>query len=109
VQRQLEPTARVSGTVGVRNAGDTTWLGGGDEVGQVRLGVQLLNADRRLLDMEFSRTRLAGSVLPGGSSDVAVTLTLPDADLPYVLKIDLVDEGICLFEDVGSRPVYVPL
>jgi SAM-dependent methyltransferase len=107
--RLVREGARVSGTVGVRNAGDTTWLGGGDEVGQVRLGIQLLNADRRLLDMEFSRIRLAGSVLPGGSSDVAVTLTLPDADAPYVLKIDLVDEGVCWFEDVGSRPVYVPL
>jgi len=38
-----------------------------------------------------------------------VALTLPDAETAYVLKIDLVDEGICWFEDVGSRPVYLPV
>jgi SAM-dependent methyltransferase len=101
--------ARVRGTVGVRNLGDTTWLGGSDEVGQVRLGIQLLNVEQVLLDREFSRTRLAGDVLPGDSREIDVTLTLPDADAPYVLKIDLVDEGICWFGDVGSRPVSVPL
>ncbi len=105
--RLLRTGGQVSGTVDVRNLGDTTWLGGADEVGNVRLGIQLLNADRKLLDMEFSRTRLIGHVHAGGASEVTVGLTLPDADTSYVLKIDLVDEGICWFEDVGSRPVYV--
>ena len=100
---------RVSGTVTVRNAGDTNWLGSGDDVGQVGLGVQLLNAERRLMDLELSRTRLGTNVPPGGTLDVDVALTLPDAEASYVLKIDLVDEGICWFEDVGSRPVYLPV
>ncbi|HUR19224.1 MAG TPA: class I SAM-dependent methyltransferase [Vicinamibacterales bacterium] len=99
---------RVEGTVGVRNIGDTTWLGTSDEVGHVRLGIQLLGPDRRLLDMEFSRTPLAADVAPGGSCDVNVTLTLPSA-ASFVLKVDLVDEGICWFEDGGSRPAYVSL
>jgi hypothetical protein len=38
---------------------------------------------------------------------VVVDLTLPDAAAGYVLKLDLVDEQICWFEDVGSRPVYL--
>jgi hypothetical protein len=38
---------------------------------------------------------------------VAIGITLPDATTPYILKLDLVDEGVCWFEDVGSRPVYV--
>jgi hypothetical protein len=38
-----------------------------------------------------------------------VKVTLPHPDVPYVLKLDLVDEGICWFDDVGSRPVYVAL
>ena len=32
---------------------------------------------------------------------------LPDDSAPYVLKLDMVDEHICWFEDMGSRPVYV--
>ena len=40
---------------------------------------------------------------------MTLDLALPDASLPYVLKIDLVDEGICWFEDAGSPPAYVRL
>jgi hypothetical protein len=36
-------------------------------------------------------------------------VTLPDASVSYVLKIDLVDEGICWFEDAGSTPAYYRL
>ena len=101
--------AGVNGTVALRNAGDTTWLGGGEQVGHVRLGIQLLNAERRVLNMEFSRIRLPDDVPPDGALEVGVQVILPDEKLPYVLKLDLVDEGICWFEDVGSRPVYVAL
>jgi hypothetical protein len=38
-----------------------------------------------------------------------VDLGLPDGDVPYVVKLDLVDEHICWFEDYGSRPVYVAI
>ncbi len=107
--RLLREGARVSGTVGVRNLGDTTWLGAGEEVGNVRVGIQLLNAERRLLDMEFSRTRLTRDVIPGSALDIDIDVTVPEADTRYVLKVDLVDEGICWFEDVGSRPAYVKL
>jgi ubiquinone/menaquinone biosynthesis C-methylase UbiE len=107
--RLARDRARVTGVVAVRNIGDTTWLGGGDRVGQVQLGVQLLGADHKLLDMEFSRTRLAGHVAPGRDAEIAIELTLPDPDASFVLKIDLVDEGVCWFEDVGSKPVYVPV
>lgn len=58
------------------------------------------------MNLELNRTRLGADVPPGGTLDVNVALTLPDAEAAYVLKIDLVDEGICWFEDVGSRPVY---
>ena len=33
-------------------------------------------------------------------------VTLPDAGTPYLLKLDMVDEHVCWFEDMGSRPVY---
>lgn len=101
--------ARVTGTVTLRNSGDTTWLGSGDALGHVRLGIQLLDADRRLLNMEFSRTALARNVSPGQSADVEVGLALPTADDAYVLKIDLVNEGICWFEDAGSNATYHPI
>jgi len=101
--------ARVHGTVSLRNTGDTLWLGGGDTVGQVRVGIQLLNQDRRLLDMEFARVPLAGAVSAGSGVTVPIELVLPEDTTAYVLKIDLVDEGICWFEDAGSTPIYLPM
>jgi ubiquinone/menaquinone biosynthesis C-methylase UbiE len=107
--RLVRDGTRVSGGIVVRNVGDTVWLAGGDVVGQVRIAAQLLSADRRSLSKEWSRTALGADVLPGRTAEVPVELTLPDAETPYVLKVDLVDEGICLFEDVGSTPIYVAL
>ncbi len=78
-------------------------------MGHVRLGIQLLDAERRLLNMEFSRTPFDMDVAPGRAIDLDVSAVLPDADTRYVLKVDLVDEGLCWFEDAGSKPVYVSL
>lgn len=100
---------RVHGSVAVTNDGDTLWLRGGDETGKVRLGLQLLTPERKLLHMDFARGVLPIDVEPGGRVDVAVAVTLPDAAAPYVLKLDMVNEHICWFEDVGSRPIYVSL
>lgn len=99
--------ARVHGRVAVQNEGDTRWLRGQEEAGSVRLGIQLMTPDRRLLQLDFARALLPHDVAAGVTAEVAVDLTLPDAAAGYVLKLDLVDEQICWFEDVGSRPVYV--
>jgi hypothetical protein len=95
--------------VALRNAGDTTWLGGGTGTGHVLLGLQLLSAEKRMLDAEFHRVPLAGDVAPGSTTAVSIEASLPDAGRAYVLKLDLVDEGVCWFEDAGSPPRYVDL
>jgi len=109
VPRLQRDGARVHGSVSLRNTGDTIWRGGGAAVGDVQVGIQLLDEDRRLVNRDFQRFALGGRVLPGAGSDVAVDLMLPDAQTRFVLKVDLVAEGICWFEDVGSRPHYVPV
>jgi SAM-dependent methyltransferase len=98
---------RVRGRVSVQNEGDTRWLRGDDAPGCVRLGIQLMTPDRHLLQLDFARAVLPHDVPAGGAAQVEVDLGLPDAAAGYVLKLDLVDEQICWFEDVGSRPVYV--
>jgi ubiquinone/menaquinone biosynthesis C-methylase UbiE len=101
--------ARVFGTVRVRNAGDTLWLRGGDERGRVRLGFQLLEPDHSLLNLDFARTELPADLPPGEGVSIRVELQLPDGGAPYVLKVDMVDEHLCWFEDMGSRPLYLSL
>jgi ubiquinone/menaquinone biosynthesis C-methylase UbiE len=108
IEPRLERDARrVHGSVSVVNEGDTVWLGGGDETGKVRLGLQLLTPERKLLELDFARGLLPGDLAPRGRAEVLVDLLLPEAAAPYVLKLDMVDEHICWFEDMGSRPVYV--
>ena len=107
---KLSRTGRhVHGTASIRNVGDTLWLGGRDTVGHVRLGIQVLSRDRRLLNMEFARVPLAANVPAGHSANVPISVDLPDDTTPYVLKIDMVAEGIRWFEDAGSAPIYLPV
>jgi SAM-dependent methyltransferase len=97
---------RVAGVVHVHNEGDTLWLGGGDEPGRVRLGIQLMTPDHHLLQLDFARAELPADVPAQAGTEVPVAITLPDAATPYLLKLDMVDEHVCWFEDQGSRPVY---
>jgi SAM-dependent methyltransferase len=100
----------VCGRIALHNMGDTTWLADtSDAAGVVWLGLQLLSPDGRMLNRELWRTRLPASVAPGQSCDVGVRAPLPDSSTPFRVKIDLVAERICWFEDRGSRPAHVDL
>jgi SAM-dependent methyltransferase len=96
----------VRGVVHIQNIGDTLWLGQAGP-GMVRLGIQLLAPDRTMINRDFARCELSGSVPPGATIDIPVAIGLPHEADAYVLKLDLVSEHICWFEDVGSVPLYV--
>jgi ubiquinone/menaquinone biosynthesis C-methylase UbiE len=100
--------ARLRGTVELQNLGDTLWLrSAGESAGHVRLGLQLMTPERRLLNQDFARAVLDEDVPPGGRLAVSVDVALPDGEAAYVVKLDLVDEHVCWFEDRGNRPVYL--
>lgn len=98
---------RVAGSVSVRNAGDTLWLGGANDVGSVFLGVHLLTLERHVLRQDFGRVLLPAALAPDASIDLQIEIELPSAGDAYVLKLDMVSEGVCWFEEKGSPPVYV--
>ena len=79
----------------------------GTETGCVRLGIQLPAAERRLLARDFARAELPADVPAGAAVDIGLDLALPDPATPCVLKLDLVDEQVCWFEDAGSCPLYL--
>ena len=68
----------------------------------VRLGVQLLAADERLLERDFHRHDIPGPVEPGQSVDVEVSCPVPETRGPHYFKFDLVEEGVSWFEPLGS-------
>lgn len=101
---------RVEGVVDVRNSGDTLWLSStADGTGVVWLGLQLLAPDGRMRERELARVRLERAVPPGGTIRLPVAVDLSPRGEAVLLKLDLVAERVCWFEDRGSRPAIVQL
>lgn len=69
----------------------------------VRLGAQLLSADGTLLNRDQARAWLPTDVNPGATVGVPIEIPMPEAPGRYVLKFDLVSEGIDWFEACGSQ------
>jgi ubiquinone/menaquinone biosynthesis C-methylase UbiE len=95
----------LSAALSIANTGTGTWRSG-RAVGAVRIGVQLLDADSRMIDRDFARGDLPHDVAPGASADVRVAFVAPPQLGAYLLKFDLVAEGVTWFEAVGS-PIVI--
>jgi ubiquinone/menaquinone biosynthesis C-methylase UbiE len=87
----------------IANTGTVTWRARSENgIGHVRVGLQLLDAQSRMLDRDFARAELPRDVAPGESVQVAIAGLAPDAPGDYELKCDLVAEGVTWFEPGGS-------
>jgi len=75
----------------------------------IRLGAQLCDAGGTLIDRDFARAWLPCNVPAGGRTDVAIEIPVPPERGRYVLKFDLVSEGIDWFERCGSETTIRPL
>ena len=108
------PGAVAAGTtfplrVGVRNTGRSTWTAKSlSNVGTVRVGIQLLDAEGRVMLRDFARADLPKDVAPGESASVSLSLAAP-AEGRYQLKCDMLAEGVTWFEQVGSPVDIQPL
>jgi Radical SAM superfamily/Iron-sulfur cluster-binding domain len=71
----------------------------------VRLGAQLCRPDGTLVNRDFERAWLPQALPPGGSIEVPMTITAPREPGRYLLKFDMVSEGIDWFEACGSPTV----
>ena len=100
--------APVSLRLRIANAGSTRW-DSSPAAGHVRVGVQLLAEDGRIIDRDYSRRAFPAALDPGGRCEMTIeTMAPPEAGV-YQLKIDLVREGVTWFELAGSPPALVPL
>jgi ubiquinone/menaquinone biosynthesis C-methylase UbiE len=85
------------------NTGTLVWKAASRSgLGQVNLGVQVLDQDGRLLARDHFRVGLPRDVRPGESVDLTFECPTPSATGRYRLKFDLVAEGVAWFEAVGS-------
>jgi hypothetical protein len=69
----------------------------------VRLGAQLCEATGTLINRDYARAWLPGTLGPGASVNVAIEIPAPPRSGRYTLKFDLVSEGIDWFERCGSQ------
>jgi hypothetical protein len=75
----------------------------------VRLGAQLCDATGAFLNRDHARAWLPAALPPGGRSDVDIEVTAPAQPGRYLLRFDLVSEGVDWFESCGSEPTVRPL
>ena len=93
----------VTVTVTIENRGNATWPARSDTgTGHVRLGIQLLDEDGRVVARDFARRDLDSDVDPRGSQTLHATFDAPQGAGDYHLKFDMVAEGVTWFEPTGS-------
>jgi ubiquinone/menaquinone biosynthesis C-methylase UbiE len=98
--------------VRVANRGTVEWqTSESPEGGYARLGVQLLDADRRLVNRDFHRVPLGSAMPPGAERELEFACPAPPARGQSYLKLDLVVEGVTWMEveggEVGETGVWV--
>jgi len=103
--RQLATGEEMTLALTIKNIGEARWLVDNIAgIGVVTIGTHLFDQDGQLLALDFTRHPFEQAVLPGDVAEREITLTFPEPG-GYRLAIDLVAEGICWFETVGSTPV----
>ena len=69
----------------------------------VRLGAQLAGADGQLIDRDHARAALPTTLDAGRWMNIPITLPAPAEPGRYLLRFDLVSEGVDWFERSGSE------
>jgi len=93
--------------VRVKNTGGMAWHRGGRH--PVRLGAQLHDEEHCLIDLNWARAFLPTDLPAGGQATVELDLPVGAAPGRYLVKLDLVLEGVDWFENGGSPVVWLPL
>ncbi|HKP92943.1 MAG TPA: methyltransferase domain-containing protein [Chthoniobacterales bacterium] len=94
----------------VTNTGDTLWLGGTYlRRGGITVGVKIVSESEEVVDEFHGQPALPRGLAPNESCTVIIERAAPAQAGSYTLKIDLVDQHICWFEERGSKPLLLPL
>lgn len=90
----------------VKNTGDTLWLSGQTvRAGVVMPGVRIIDDRGQIIAELHGHPMLPHAVPPGQTVAVDIQFAAPAEPGTYTVKIDLVDQHICWFEEGGSQPL----
>jgi glycosyltransferase involved in cell wall biosynthesis/SAM-dependent methyltransferase len=108
--RQVEAGAKLSLAVTIRNTGDTLWLSGQSlRAGVVMPGVRVIDERGEIFREVHGHPLLPRSVAPGQTIAMNIPCPVPLVAGRYTIKIDLVDQLVCWFEERGSKPLLFGL
>ena len=79
------------------------------EGGHVALGLKLKDMEGAMLDSDLARGQLLQDIQPGETAEVAALVKAPGEPGEYIIKVDLVQEGVAWFEDLGGAPAQISL
>jgi SAM-dependent methyltransferase/glycosyltransferase involved in cell wall biosynthesis len=104
--RQVEARALVNVRIIIKNAGDTLWLSGQTvRTGVVMPGVKVLDEHDNIISELHGHPLLPRAVAPGQAIALHLQFAAPAKSGNYRVKVDLVDQHVCWFEERGSQPL----
>jgi len=83
--------------VEVRNTGNEIWPGGPDRHPQIRVGYRWRDPQGTIAVADGTHTPIPSELRPGRSTLVPALIIAPSVPGPYVLELDLVNEGVRWF------------
>jgi glycosyltransferase involved in cell wall biosynthesis len=99
---ELKAAQKYEVPVLIRNAGRATWTSAHKDEHGVNLCYHWLTPEGDMLIREGIRTLLPTHLQSGHSAKVSMALQAPDEPGSYILELDLVQEGVTWFRDVGA-------
>ena len=104
--QQVNASAKLNLALVIRNTGDTLWLNGQTlRAGVVMPGVRVINEAGEIVSEVHGNPMLPRAVAPGQLLAIDVPCPVPSSAGTYTVKIDLVDQHVCWFEERGSQPL----
>ena len=104
----LVPGETLTLDLDIRNDGDTLWLTGQTvRPGVVMPGVRVFDEAGALVSEFHGEPMLPRAVAPGETVRLKIEYAAPRRAGSYTLKLDLVDQHVCWFEQAGSAPLVV--
>ena len=102
--------AKLDLAITIKNTGDTLWLNGQTlRAGVVMPGVRIIDARGEVVSEVHGHPMLPRAVAPGQSFAIVIPCPAPLVPGTYTIKIDLVDQQVCWFEEKGSQPLLLSL
>ncbi|HEV7798755.1 MAG TPA: methyltransferase domain-containing protein [Pyrinomonadaceae bacterium] len=98
--------AKLNIPITFRNVGDTLWLSGQTvRAGVVMPGVRIRDGRGEIISELHGHPMLPRAVPPGRAVGLDIQFAAPAEPGTYQVKIDLVDQHVCWFEERGSQPL----